>query len=160
MFKSFIQSLNLPATIFKTLSSFDTISAIGTLSTFGTLSIFFVPPAQAQSTEQISLPRIAVPNKEDTYKPAQVMEPKNIPDFSTNQYYSNTNSTGNTTSSRSATALRAEAASTTLPMQTRMKLILESPVDAKTSKPGDIFEGHVRDDFLSAPVFCCRAGHW
>jgi hypothetical protein len=27
-----------------------------------------------------------------------------------------------------------------------MRLVLESRVDAKTSRPGDIFEGHVRDD--------------
>ncbi len=111
--------------------------------------------AEAQSAGQISLPRLAAPNSEDAYKPGQVMEPKNIPDFSSNRSYNNTESSS--TSSKSATALRGEAASTTLPMQTRMRLVLESLIDAKTSRPGDLFEGHVRDDlFLGSNLLLPR----
>jgi hypothetical protein len=110
------------------------------------VAALFVLPVKAQNAGQISLPRLAAPNPEDTYRPGEVMEPKNIPDFSNDRSYSNINSSS--TNSISATALRAEAASTTLPMQTRMKLVLESRVDAKTSKPGDLFEGHVRDDLF------------
>lgn len=110
---------------------------------------------EAQSPGQISLPRLAAPSSEDAYKPGQVMEPKNIPDFSNNKPYKNID--GSNTSSKSATALRGEAASTTLPLQTRMRLVLESRVDAKSSKPGDLFEGHVRDDlFLGSSLLLPR----
>jgi hypothetical protein len=35
-----------------------------------------------------------------------------------------------------------------VPLETRLKLVLETAVDSKTSKPGDIFEAHVRDDLF------------
>jgi hypothetical protein len=106
--------------------------------------------AQGENSSQISLPRLAPPVSDDTYKPAQAMEPKNIPDFASNQQNSQPGNAGNTKRSNraSSTALRGEAASTTIPTQTRMKLVLETRVDAQTSKPGDIFEGHVRDDLF------------
>lgn len=44
------------------------------------------------------------------------------------------------------TPLQASLESGTVPVQTRIKLIVEYPVDAKTSRAGDIFEGHVKDD--------------
>lgn len=47
---------------------------------------------------------------------------------------------------RSSTPLQSGVQSTTLPIQTRLHLVLETPVDAKNSTPGDIFEAHVRDD--------------
>ncbi len=112
-------------------------------------SIALAPIASAQNAGQISLPRLAAPIAEDAYKPAQVMEPKNIPDFAGVQHSSQTVMVPNSKKrNKTSTALQAEAASTTLPVQTRMKLVLESRVDAKNSKPGDIFEGHVRDDLF------------
>ena len=69
--------------------------------------------------------------------PAQTMDPKNVPDFPPNQ-----------PAPSSGTALRADAASATLPVETRMRLVLETAVDAKTSTPGDIFEAHVKDDIF------------
>jgi hypothetical protein len=69
------------------------------------------------------------------------MELKNIPDYAN---YSTENNSANTT----GTALKAGLESTTLPEQTRLKLVVEYPVDAKTSKPGDIFEAHVKDDLF------------
>jgi len=93
-------------------------------------------------------------SKTPRYAPAYVpdpnqgrsIEPKNLPDFAT---ISNTADSGNSGSgSGSGTALQAEAASTTLPVETRLTLVLESPVDAKVSKPGDLFEAHVKDDLF------------
>jgi len=105
--------------------------------------------SQTPSPNQIALPRLAPPVSENTYKPAQVMEPKNLPDFANQRSYSRTGALSNKTRhNKAAAVLRADAASTTLPRQTRMKLVLETRVDAKSSKPGDIFEGHVRDDLF------------
>lgn len=105
------------------------------------------------------------------------MDPKNVPDFATvgapaaapagssgrinaqdsSQYSAQTGSrigsqTGSQTGATSGTALRADAASTTLPVQTRLRLILETAVDAKNSQPGDIFEAHVKDDLFVGTV--------
>lgn len=121
------------------------------------LNIFTISsPSQAQGS--MSLPRLAAPISEDNYQPGQLIEPKNIPDFATDRSYGlKNNSSQNSSTSQSGTTLRAEAASTTLPMQTRMRVVLESRVDAKTSKPGDIFEGHVRDDlFLGSTLLLPR----
>ena len=110
---------------------------------------------QAQNAGQISLPRLAPPIAEDNIKPAQLMEPKNVPDFpafknANDQLSGVSNNSDRQISGNSSTAttLRAEAASTTLPLKTTMKLVLETGVDAKTSQPGDIFEAHVRDDLF------------
>lgn len=109
------------------------------------------------------------------------MDPKNVPDFATvgapaaapagssgrinaqdsSQYGAQTGSrigsqtgsqAGSQTGATSGTALRADAASTTLPVQTRLRLILETAVDAKNSQPGDIFEAHVKDDLFVGTV--------
>ncbi len=106
--------------------------------------------AQGVNSSQIILPRLAAPIEPDIHKPAQVLEPKNVPDFASEQPH-NIDRNGNGQKSKGnkpTTALRAEAASTTLPRQTRMKVVLETRVDATSSKPGDIFEGHVRDDLF------------
>jgi hypothetical protein len=71
----------------------------------------------------------------------QMMEPKNVPDFGTAPQ-------SGASSASSSTPLQADAASTTLPVETRLRLVLECPVDAKTSQPGDIFEGHVKEDLF------------
>ncbi len=81
------------------------------------------------------------------------MEPKNVPDFATitvpTQSQPSTGGVG--------TALQADVSSTTIPVDTRMRLILESPVDAKMSQPGDIFEAHVKDDlFLGTSLLLAK----
>jgi hypothetical protein len=69
------------------------------------------------------------------------MEPKNIPDFATDvQPSQQTSSAG--------ALLQANLASTTIPTDTRLTLVVECPVDAKTSVPGDIFEAHVKNDMF------------
>ena len=79
--------------------------------------------------------------------PAGTMDPKNVPDFAASSQSFNAapapslNGNGGT-----GTALRADLSSSTVPVATRFKLVLESAVDARTSKPGDIFEAHVKDD--------------
>lgn len=73
------------------------------------------------------------------------MEVKNIPDFVN---YEKSGSNSASTAAGTGTALRAGVQSATLPVQTRMKLVVEYPISATTSKPGDIFEGHVKEDLF------------
>jgi type IV secretory pathway VirB10-like protein len=81
--------------------------------------------------------------------PQRLIEPTNVPDFpagsatSSNVLPSDTTQPNGFTSS---TPLQSGIQSTILPIQTHLKLVLETPVDAKTSTPGEIFEAHVRDD--------------
>jgi hypothetical protein len=107
------------------------------VSLAGTLSAI---PVFAQSSS-ISLPRLAPPSGENNDTTAQPIQLKNVPDFPKILAPAEA-------ALKKGTALRGEAASTTLPIQTRMKLVLETNVDAKESKPGDIFEAHVRDDLF------------
>lgn len=79
----------------------------------------------------------------DSLKPAETMAPKNVPDFADHPpagggAVMNGGGTG--------TALKADLASTTIPVETKLKLVLETAVDAKASQPGDLFEAHVKDD--------------
>ena len=74
--------------------------------------------------------------------PISPIEPKNVPDFAPDASATKALRFG------SGTALQAGLESTTLPMATRMKLVVEYPLDARTSQPGDIFEAHVRDDLF------------
>ncbi len=122
------------------------------MSLAGTLSA--IPVLGQSSSYQVSLPRLAPPAAENNDTAAQPMQLKNVPDFP--KISGSAASTTTSPSSGAAwdgdqkkgTALRGEAASTTLPVKTRMKLVLETSVDAKESKPGDIFEAHVRDDLF------------
>lgn len=108
-------------------------------------------PVSAKHYNDSRLPRYApaVPTS-NTIGPS--MEPKNIPDFATpnqaNQVYQApaAGTTGATSATGNGTTLRADLSSTTIPVQTRLKLVLETTVDARTSQPGDIFEAHVKDD--------------
>lgn len=84
-------------------------------------------------------PRSAKPSS-DSYS-VKPMEVKNIPDFA--DYTKQPGSTAG-----SGTALQAGLQSATLPTQTRMKLVVEYPVSAMTSVPGDLFEGHVKEDIF------------
>lgn len=79
------------------------------------------------------------------YSPAATMDPKNVPDFASRPLQAPAGNTP-TLQGGSGTALKADLASTTIPVDTRLVLTLETPVDAKTSAPGDIFEAHVKDD--------------
>lgn len=87
----------------------------------------------------------------------QLMEPKNVPDFAVGQP-GNDGGTRLNGNGGSGTALRADLASTTLPVQTRLKLVLETSVDAKQSQPGDIFESHVKDDLFIGNVLLLPKG--
>lgn len=89
--------------------------------------------------------RIRIDSRQPRYSPAtdlsnlspdKTMSPKNVPDFASNKKLSST----------PGTALKANLQSTTIPVETRMKLVLETSVDARSSKQGDIFEAHVKDD--------------
>lgn len=107
------------------------------------------------------LPRYA-PAAGKCLAPAGTMDPKNVPDFAASSQTFNAapapsssvggsgfglgSGSGIGSGSGAGTALRADLSSSTVPVSTRFKLVLESAVDARTSKPGDIFEAHVKDD--------------
>jgi hypothetical protein len=95
------------------------------------------------------------------------MEPKNVPDFAPNGGTGSQSTTPQASADgvqsslsrndQTGTALQADVSSTTIPIETRLHLILESPVDAKMSQPGDIFEAHVRDDlFLGTSLLLAK----
>lgn len=86
--------------------------------------------ARAADSQQ---PRLLSPASSDpTIQPVDL---KNLPEFARNDQ-------------SAGTALRAGAQSATLPVQTHMKLIVEHPISATASRPGDLFEGHVKDDLF------------
>jgi len=118
--------------------------------------------AAAYARRDSSQPRY-VPSTEGTRIQMETMDPKNVPDFPPNlpasapAVRSSGPNSGSTRISppmeespapRSGTALRADASSASLPVQTRLKLVLETSVDAKNSTPGDLFEAHVKDDLF------------
>lgn len=85
----------------------------------------------------------------------ETMDPKNVPEFPPNPTAASSGSYSQSGSRISAqdspgsgTALKADASSASLPVQTRLKLVLETSVDAKASNPGDLFEAHVKDDLF------------
>jgi len=104
------------------------------------------------SHDQINqpLPRLAPAARDDNFDRPQFVEPKNVPDFPQQAGSGTPDSTNMSAAAtpQSGTPLKVEAASTVLPLQTRLKLVLETGVDSKTSRPGDIFEAHVRDDLF------------
>lgn len=101
-------------------------------------------------------PRLAPAARGSNFLPGGLLEPKNVPDFPKVQSDSGGNPNGVAPSS-TASALRADAASTTLPLETRLKLVLETAVGSNTSRPGDLFEAHVRDDlFLGSNLLLPR----
>lgn len=122
------------------------IVGLGLAMVPGTL-LTTVSGAQAQTASR-SGKYINIDSRQPRYSPASdvnnltpdsTMSPKNVPDFASQGLVT-------TPSGSSGTALKADLASTTLPVETRMKLVLETAVDARTSQPGDIFEAHVKDD--------------
>ena len=121
-----------------------------TLSAAAIMALVLPPDAQAAYSRKDSRqPRYAATPGSASIHPAATMSPQNVPDFAA------PSQSGQLGGERlgapsapmgSGTALKADLASTTIPVQTRMKLVLESAVDAKSSKQGDIFEAHVKDD--------------
>lgn len=91
-------------------------------------------------------PRYA-PAVGDDLTPAATMAPKNVPDFADkSKPVQAADDSGRIEGGSAGTALKADLASTTIPLQTRLKLVLETAVDARASQPGDLFEAHVKDD--------------
>lgn len=75
--------------------------------------------------------------------PSRPMEPRNVPDFA-----QDASETRAMRARAGGTALQVGAESTTLPVETRLKLVVENLLDARTSQPGDSFEAHVKDDLF------------
>lgn len=89
------------------------------------------------------------------------MDPKNVPDFaSSSQSPADAAGSGGARIGNPSpgTALQAEAASGTIPISTRLTLVLECSVDAKNSQPGDIFEAHVKDDLALGTTLLLARG--
>jgi hypothetical protein len=83
-------------------------------------------------------PRMVQPGTDSlTIRPVDL---KNIPEFASNSQ--------DAAQAKQGTALKSGVQSATLPQATRMKLVVEYPVSATSSQPGDIFEGHVREDLF------------
>jgi len=124
-----------------------------------TLSMFLAQTPLLAADGDSSLLRYAPSAPQGSFQ-NDTMDPKNVPDFpAVMQAPQNQGGQSAAPSSQAAsgtqsddggttTALRADAASTTLPVETRLRLVLETPVDAKTSTPGNIFEAHVKDDLF------------
>ncbi len=114
-----------------------------TLATMLALSVSL--PSMATNRIDSRLPRYAPAYVPDA-NAGRSIETKNLPDFATTGAPSGARVDINDQSS--GTALKADAAATMIPVQTKLTLVLESPVDAKVSVPGDLFEAHVRDDLF------------
>jgi hypothetical protein len=120
------------------------------LTTFLSLTLMPTPKAWANSGSdpQGLHPDYSAPRDNGAYQspqavPAHSMELKNVPDFASDGVYQ-PNRSGN----QGGAFLRADAASTTLPVSTRLKLVVEVPIDARTSEVGELFEAHVKDDLF------------
>lgn len=118
------------------------MNKIGTILCAATMAMFNCQVSMQAAQHDSRLPR-TTGGIAPYAAPSRPMEPKNVPDFAPG----NPNVPGAADGSASTgTVLRSDLQSATLPVETRMKLIVEYPIDAKTSKPGDIFEAHVKDD--------------
>ena len=112
-----------------------------------TLAVGTVLSANIPASAAISdshMPRM-VPQTNDA-PVMRPMDPKNVPDFVNYDAEAKSGAATATGGTKPGTALKAGLQSATLPVETRMRLIVEYPVSATSSVPGDIFEGHVRDD--------------
>ncbi len=119
------------------------VTALALLSILGLSQAGFA--TQKYSHADSRQPRYVPASSADGLKPASTMTPKNIPDFA-DRTKSPALGNGDSGDSGAGTALKADLASTTIPVETRLKLVLETAVDAKASQPGDLFEAHVKDD--------------
>ena len=124
---------------------------LASVSSLVCASISAIPMANAAPLLDSHAPRMAPQiNEAPVLKP---MDPKNVPDFvnyndgRAGASVPNGGASAATIPS-TGTALRSGVQSATLPVQTRLKLIIEYPISATSSVSGDIFEGHVRDDLF------------
>lgn len=121
-------------------------SALTLTVTLSLSAISLCPAAQADSHQARYAPAFTGVSASQ-----RMMDLKNVPDFDNSSQQGSGATTcrnaGNDATG-TGTALQAGAESTTLPVETRLRLVLESAVDAKTSQPGDIFEGHVKEDLF------------
>lgn len=109
-------------------------SEAGSLSKKCLFLVFITALSLNNSTfAQTSSPRLS-PFAPDPM-PIKTMEPKNVPDFV--DY-----------NRQGGSALKTGLESATLPVETRLTLVVDYPVSAVSSVAGDIFEGHVRDDLF------------
>lgn len=108
------------------------------LAVAATLSML---PVAAQTPDS-KLPRQGA----NAFSQAASMEPKNVPDFANTSAPSGAN--GDSANSSVGTPLQANLESSTLPVETRLTLVVENSVDARSSQPGDIFEAHVKNDLF------------
>jgi hypothetical protein len=104
-------------------------------------TILCASAGMAGSNRDSRVPRFAPDINSRNGVPFNHMEPKNVPDFAQG-------TDSDMPAATSSTVLRSDLEAATLPVQTRFKLIIEYPVDAKSSQPGDIFEAHVKDDLF------------
>jgi hypothetical protein len=93
------------------------------------------------------------------------MDPRNVPDYaapsSAGSEYMASPAESDGQKARgggnAGTVLRSDLQSATVPSETRLRLVVECTVDAKTSAPGDLFEAHVKDDlFLGRNLILAR----
>ena len=123
------------------------------------LSTTLLLTAVAQQATLQSVRAAAGDSRSSRYVPAYApasqpapLDPRNVPDFAgradvpVSGAQPGSGSTGG--AGESGTPLQSDASSTTIPVETRLKLVLESAVDAKSSQPGNIFEAHVKDDLF------------
>jgi hypothetical protein len=118
------------------------------------IGLAICPPALAASYQGDSRSLRYAPSAPQGSFTNSTMDPKNVPDFPANMQVPPQRAAAPTAPGDQASgdgtssALKADLASTTLPVETRLRLVLETPVDAKTSTPGNIFEAHVKDDLF------------
>jgi len=103
------------------------------------LALVACPPSLSANVDTRA-PRGSAPTPQAV--PARLLEPKNVPDFAEDASATRQLNTGG------GTALKSGLESTTLPTETRLKLVVENLLDARTSQPGDLFEAHVKDDLF------------
>ena len=95
-------------------------------------------------------PRTVPADQSPYVVPGRPMDPKNVPDYAppASNEYAPAPPQDSSPSASTGTVLRSDLQSATLPVQTRLKLVVECAVDAKNSQPGEIFEAHVKDDLF------------
>jgi hypothetical protein len=114
------------------------------------LSPIAISPALAQAADS-RMPRTAPDGQSPYAVPSRPMDPKNVPDYAPapgNDSLPPPPAQNGSGAATSGTVLRSDLQSATLPVETRLKLVVECAVDAKNSQPGEIFEAHVKDDLF------------
>ncbi len=117
---------------------------------FYIFGLIFLTNINAVLADDNVQPKISEFTYEVNNKPSKPLNPENVPDFAPIKRLNPVNpaSVNNPTATNDSadTPLKADAATSSLPVATRLKLILETSVNARKSNPGDIFEAHVKED--------------